>query len=94
MQADLEFEACLNYRVKSRTTRATQKPCLKNKKSLKSFTHLLILCMGGVLHPAACVPRSEASFPLGPILVLCAFWGLNLDQAPLLSNLTVYARWY
>lgn len=91
MQADLEFEACLDYRLKSRTTRATQKPCLKKKKSLNSFIHLLIL-WGEVLHPTLCVSGSEASFPLGSILVLYGFWGLNLDQAPLLSNLTVYAR--
>lgn len=92
MQADLEFEACLDYRVKSRTTRATQKPCLKNKKIFKKFYSFANFVYGGVSHPAACVSRSEASFPLGPILVLCGFWGLNLDQAPLLSNLTVYAR--
>lgn len=81
MQVDLEFEACLNYRVKSRTTRATQKPCLKNKISLKKFHSFANFVYGGVSHPAASVSRSEASFSLGPILVLCGFWGAELRSS-------------
>lgn len=77
MQADLEFKACLDYRVKSRTTRATQKPCLKNKKIFKKFHSFAnFVYGGGVASCSLCVKvRGQLSTWSYP----CTMWVLGAE---------------
>ena len=49
-----EFEASLVYRVSSRTARATEKPCLKNKQA-KMYYYYCGVCMCIVtIHESIC----------------------------------------